>query len=60
MMETLGTRASNLLTVKSLVTLALTIAFVYQVITGEILKDFMTIYMAIITFYFTSQTENKK
>lgn len=59
-METLGTRASNLLTVKSLVTLALTTAFVYQVITGEILKDFMTIYMAIITFYFTSQTENKK
>lgn len=59
-METLGTRASNLLTVKSLVTLALTTAFVYQVIAGEILKDFMTIYMAIITFYFTSQTENKK
>lgn len=59
-METLATKASNLLNVKSLVTLALTVAFVYQVVSGEILKDFMTIYMAIITFYFTSQTENKK
>lgn len=60
-MENLKNRVSNLLSIKSLVTLILTVAFVYQIIHGEIMKDFMTIYMAVITFYFTSQsTENKK
>ena len=61
-MENIIKRISNLLTIKSLVTLALTAVFAYlsvtDVITGE---QFLTIFSVIIAFYFGTQAtkENK-
>lgn len=52
---TIGENARNLLTVKSLVTLALTLVFAYMAARGEINRDFMTIYAVIISFYFGTQ-----
>ena len=46
----------NLLTVKSIVTLLLTAAFVYLSITGKITAEqFMTVFTVIIGFYFGTQ-----
>ena len=50
-------RLSNLLSVKSLVTLCLTIVFAYMAVTGSISQDFMTIYAVIIAFYFGTQSQ---
>lgn len=48
----------NLLTVKSLITFALTAAFVYLSVTGDIKPDiFMTIYTVVVGFYFGTQHE---
>lgn len=49
-------RLTNLLSIKSLVTLALTLVFAIQAMTGEIGQDFMTIYAVIIAFYFGTQS----
>ena len=57
MMETIIKRLGNLLSVKSLVTLVLTVVFAYQAIVGSISQDFMTIYAVIIAFYFGSQSQ---
>lgn len=52
------TRLSKLLTVKSLVTMTLTIIFSFLAVTGKILAhDYMTIYTVIISFYFGTQAE---
>lgn len=59
-MEQLINRAARLLSVKSLVTLALTIAFAVLVLTGGVDQDFMTIYAVIISFYFGTQHERKE
>ncbi len=56
-MENIIKRLGNLLSVKSLVTLALTIVFAYQSVTGTISQDFMTIYAVIIAFYFGTQSQ---
>ncbi len=53
-------RLSKLLTVKSLVTLILTLVFAYLAITGEIGQPFLTIYTMIISFYFGTQVERDK
>ena len=46
----------RLFTVKSLVTIILTIAFVVLILKGEeIPQSFTTVYVAIITFYFGAQ-----
>ena len=55
-MEKLKSRLAQLLTVKSLVTLALTGVFAFMAVTGKISQDFMTIYAVIISFYFGTQT----
>lgn len=55
--EILIKRAANILTVKSLVTLALTVAFIIQTCRGELNKDMMTIFSMVITFYFVNQTQ---
>ena len=52
-----NTKLANLLTVKSLVTLALTGIFAYLAVTGGISQEFMTIYTVIVSFYFGSQAE---
>ena len=56
-MENIVKRLGNLLSVKSLVTLVLTIVFAYQSVTGAISQDFMTIYAVIIAFYFGTQSQ---
>lgn len=55
--ETIVKRLSNLLSVKSLVTLALTAVFAYMAAAGRISQDFMTIYAVIIAFYFGTQSQ---
>lgn len=49
-------RLANLLTVKSLVTIALTVTFCVLTVKNALPQDFMTIYSMIITFYFAVQT----
>lgn len=56
-MENILKRLSNLLSVKSIVTLILTVVFAYQSVTGGISQDFMTIYAVIIAFYFGTQSQ---
>lgn len=53
-------RLAHLLSVKSLVTLALTGAFAYMACAGTISQDFMTIYAVIIAFYFGTQSKNQE
>lgn len=50
-------RIANLLSVKSLVTLTLTVVFAYMAVVGKISQDFMTIYAVIIAFYFGTQSQ---
>ena len=56
-METIIKRLSNLLSVKSLVTLVLTGVFAFMACTNQISQDFMTIYADIIAFYFGTQSQ---
>lgn len=50
-------RIGNLLSVKSLVTITLTIVFAVMTTRQAISQDFMTIYAVIIAFYFGSQSQ---
>lgn len=53
-------RLGNLLSVKSLVTLTLTIVFSVMAVRQQISQDFMTVYAVCIAFYFGSQTSRKE
>lgn len=55
-MDTLIKRIGNLLTVKSLVTIILTVVFAVLTCTGKLDQGFMTIYTMIVSFYFGIQT----
>ena len=55
--KTIIKRLGNLLSVKSLVTLTLTIVFAVQALRGTISQDFMTIYAVIIAIYFGTQSQ---
>ena len=57
MNEAIIKRLGNLLSVKSLVTLALTAVFSVMTVRQAISQDFMTIYAVIIAFYFGSQSQ---
>lgn len=51
-------RMSKLLTVKSIVTLALTIVFCVLALNGVLTgRDFLTIFTTVIAFYFGTQAE---
>ena len=51
----------NLLTVKSIVTLVLTLVFAYLSITGHISgEQFLTIFSVVIAFYFGTQYQKGK
>lgn len=55
-LQVLVKRVGNLFSVKSIVTISLTIAFVILSLRGVIEgKDFLTIFFSIIVFYFGSQ-----
>ena len=57
-METLKKNAANLLKVKTIVTLALTLVFCILALCGAISSgDFMTVFTVVIAFYFGSQVE---
>ena len=54
-------RIANLLTVKSIVTVALTAVFSVLALRGTISgTEFLTIFTTVIAFYFGTQTEKKK
>lgn len=57
MNEAIIKRLGNLLSVKSLVTLALTAVFAVMAARQAISQDFMTIYAVIIAFYFGTQSQ---
>ena len=57
MKEIFVKRIANLLSVKSIVTIACTVVFAYQAVTNSISQDFMTIYAVIIAFYFGTQAK---
>ena len=59
-MELIKKRCANLLSVKSLVTLTLTVVFAYMAVTEKISQDFMTIYAVIIAFYFGTQSQKQQ
>lgn len=50
-------RLAALMSVKSIVTMALTGVFAYMACTNQITQDFMTIYAVIIAFYFGTQSQ---
>lgn len=59
-MELLTKKLANLMTVKSLVTLVLTIVFAVLSMNGQINQNFMTIYAVIIAFYFGTQSQKNQ
>lgn len=54
-MEAFLKKLANLLSVKSLVTIALTVTFCVLTIKGVIPENFLNIYTMVITFYFVKQ-----
>lgn len=56
-MEQILHRISNLLTVKSIVTVVLTAVFAYLAVSDRIGQDFMTVYAVVIAFYFGTQSK---
>ena len=54
-MEAFLKKLANLLSVKSLVTIALTVTFCVLTIGGAIPENFLNIYTMVITFYFVKQ-----
>ena len=57
MNENIIKRLGARMSVKSIVTLALTAVFAYLAITGQIAQDFMTVYAVVIAFYFGTQSQ---
>ena len=57
MNENIIKRLGALMSVKSIITLALTAVFAYLAVTGQIAQDFMTVYAVVIAFYFGTQSQ---
>ena len=57
MKEIVVKRLAGLLSVKSIVTIALTITFCVLECSGALSQDYMTIYTAVIGFYFGTQSQ---
>ena len=57
-MEQMKKRLSALLSVKSIVTIILTIVFAYLAVQGQVSTDqFLTVFTVVIAFYFGTQAE---
>ena len=54
-MELLKKRLANLLSVKSIVTLCLTITFCVLTVQAQVTQEFNTVYLMVIAFYFGTQ-----
>ena len=54
-MELLKKRLANLLSVKSIVTLCLTITFCVLTVQAKVTQEFNTVYLMVIAFYFGTQ-----
>ena len=53
-------RLSNLLCVKSIVTIVLCVVFAYLAVIGQVPShDFLTIFSVVIAFYFGTQTQRE-
>ena len=59
-MELMKKRLANLLSVKSITTLVLTVVFAYMSVAGKISQDFMTVYAVVIAFYFGTQSQKQQ
>ena len=57
MNEQVVKRLAVLLSVKSLVTLALTAVFAALTLRGDVSQEFMLVYTTVIAFYFGTQTQ---
>ena len=57
MNELLNKRIANLLSVKSLVTIALTATFCILTVRGAVTQEFNTVYLMVIAFYFGTQSQ---
>lgn len=54
-------KLTKLVNVKSIVTLLLTVAFVVLALMGQVnITDFNTVFLIIITFYFTRRTDTNE
>lgn len=59
-MELIKRRLANLLAVKSLVTVILTVVFAYLAVTGHVsTEQFLTVFTVVIAFYFGTQAEKR-
>lgn len=54
-MELLKKRLANLLSVKSLVTICLTVTFCVLTVQTKVAQEFNTVYLMVIAFYFGTQ-----
>ncbi len=59
-MKNILERISKLIDVKSIITITLTIVFAYLTIKQIINREFMEIYLMVISFYFGTQHEKNK
>ena len=55
MKEIVTKRLANLLSVKSLVTIALTVTFCILTVQAKVTQEFNTVYLMVIAFYFGTQ-----
>lgn len=59
-MELVKKRLANLLAVKSIVTVILTVVFAYLAVAGQVTTEqFLTVFTVVIAFYFGTQAERK-
>ncbi len=59
-MNELNKRLTNLLSVKSLVTLTLTGVFAFLSVAGKMSQEFMGIYTMVVGFYFGTQSARRE
>ena len=59
-MELLKKRLANLLSVKSLVTICLTVTFCVLTVQTKVTQEFNTVYLMVIAFYFGTQNGKKQ
>lgn len=50
---------AKLISVKSIVSLALTIGFIVQAVRGHLTNEYMSVYLVVISFYFGTQYQKQ-